>query len=645
VRHALRRSGKGARRVEGLSSIFLIDDREEGPRATFQAVLETGSPAELAALKAAGARLRGHVGRAVSFYGSLDRAADFARVSGVRSLDLARRMTPELDISRPETGAPFVRDPNGLPVTGAGVLVAGIDTGHDLKHLDFRRTDLTTRFRSVLNMVPTCRGPRLPAHPDACYFDESRINVYLKGRAGVDYPDPPASLGHGSHTLGIAAGNGLATGHAEPPETYVGMAPGADLIGVKIFDARGTQVGDLTEAVQFLIEEQSRLGNPPLVVNMSLGHHFGAHDGSHPDEIAIDEAVEAGMASGIVRVFVKSAGNSGADGVFIADTAVVGTPVDHTFTVPRLDANRRVCGALRGRGNDVFVALLWYEGTDDITLRVTAPDGISFFENLTGNAAGPIELDTSSGTIFVDCPEEPFPGNLSRECAFGVDDAGGIPPAPGVWTVTVTGNDLPAGGDYDAWIGAAQKGRCFWGWDDPDAGSSLTIPGTARLGITVGAYVTRKSWVNVDGFLVADKDPSLLIGDIAPFSSTGPTRDGRPKPDIAAPGAWVVSTKARSVPAPPGSNNRLLTVFDGRHIANQGTSMSAPHVAGAAALLLEIDPTLDPLTLRQILMDAAVADAFTGAVPNLIWGAGKLDVEAAAALVRTRKRTPAPPEP
>jgi subtilisin family serine protease len=60
-----------------------------------------------------------------------------------------------------------------------------------------------------------------------------------------------------------------------------------------------------------------------------------------------------------------------------------------------------------------------------------------------------------------------------------------------------------------------------------------------------------------------------------------------------------------------------------------GTSMSAPHVAGAAALLLERDASLDAAQVRQRLRDAARRDEHTGQTPNPnAWGAGKLDVAA-----------------
>ncbi|MEM6898512.1 MAG: S8 family serine peptidase [Pseudomonadota bacterium] len=82
---------------------------------------------------------------------------------------------------------------------------------------------------------------------------------------------------------------------------------------------------------------------------------------------------------------------------------------------------------------------------------------------------------------------------------------------------------------------------------------TLSVPGTADYVVSVGACSS-------------EEDLSL-----APFSSRGPTRDGRLKPDLCAPGLGVVSALANM----PGGDD----VVD-----MDGTSMAAPHVTGAVAL-------------------------------------------------------------
>jgi subtilisin family serine protease len=97
--------------------------------------------------------------------------------------------------------------------------------------------------------------------------------------------------------------------------------------------------------------------------------------------------------------------------------------------------------------------------------------------------------------------------------------------------------------------------------------------------------------------------------EIEPFSSLGPTFDGRAKPDVVAPDGVSVS----------GAGGFPTTFL--------GTSAAAPHVAGLAALLLEMDPTLTPAQLKSVLMQSAI---FLGD-PNA-FGAGRVD---AAGVVRS----------
>ncbi len=102
----------------------------------------------------------------------------------------------------------------------------------------------------------------------------------------------------------------------------------------------------------------------------------------------------------------------------------------------------------------------------------------------------------------------------------------------------------------------------------PDPGT-ITSPGCSKNGIAIGA--------------VDDND------NVPSWSSRGPTGDGRAKPDIVAPGAGIISTWK-----------------DGTFRSLSGTSMSAPHVSGVAALLLETDPSLNPDDVKNILRASAV---------------------------------------
>jgi hypothetical protein len=163
-------------------------------------------------------------------------------------------------------------------------------------------------------------------------------------------------------------------------------------------------------------------------------------------------------------------------------------------------------------------------------------------------------------------------------------------------------------------------------------------PADGERVIAVGGYHAFTSWRGFDG-----EDWSLApssfwpVNDILFFSSPGPTRDGRLKPEIVAPG---VALSSMSRDAFFGGDQRIVSP-DSAHVLEAGTSMSAPHVTGAVALMLSVYHNLTPEQAIDALQRGARRDAFTGrsftgdpnTSPNASWGFGKLDVAAAVANV------------
>lgn len=132
---------------------------------------------------------------------------------------------------------------------------------------------------------------------------------------------------------------------------------------------------------------------------------------------------------------------------------------------------------------------------------------------------------------------------------------------------------------------------------------SIGSPAAASSALTVGAMAD----TGEGGF------------HLAPFSSRGPTLDGRIKPDVVAPGVGITSTK-------------LVSGYEPR----SGTSMAAPFVAGVAALMLDANPSLMPQQLKNMIMGTAVDWGRGGdntvagtAGPDIDFGAGRLDAYAA----------------
>jgi serine protease AprX len=133
------------------------------------------------------------------------------------------------------------------------------------------------------------------------------------------------------------------------------------------------------------------------------------------------------------------------------------------------------------------------------------------------------------------------------------------------------------------------------------AACTIGTPAGAAAALTVGAMAdTGADDAGGPGFYQA------------PFSSRGPTKDGRAKPDISAPGVAITSALAGTASG--------YTTFN-------GTSMAAPFVTGVALLMLDATPSLSPAEVKQDLVATAVDWGRSG--PDGDYGAGRLDAYAA----------------
>jgi subtilisin family serine protease len=144
-----------------------------------------------------------------------------------------------------------------------------------------------------------------------------------------------------------------------------------------------------------------------------------------------------------------------------------------------------------------------------------------------------------------------------------------------------------------------------------DPSETVASLGCGRRTICVGAY-----------YEISQGQP------VAFFTSAGPTRDGRPKPDVAAPGWEVQSANAFGGRAREGGKPGVVPLT----AAISGTSVSAPHVSGLAALLLQTAPNADIATLTAWIKDWTQLEPPTFVPPGGIarnWdpriGAGRID--------------------
>src|SRR5690606_926764 len=146
---------------------------------------------------------------------------------------------------------------------GEGILMGIIDTGVDFNHADFKDSLGNTRIKYLWDQKPTS-GSTVPSpFGYGIEWTETQINMAQCTQSDMAY------YGHGTGVAGIAAGNGLASGHHQGP------ASKSDLIVVALdFNKTGPTIAD---AVQYIFDKAIQIGKP-CVINASLGDYYGSHD-------------------------------------------------------------------------------------------------------------------------------------------------------------------------------------------------------------------------------------------------------------------------------------------------------------------------------------------------------------------------------
>ncbi len=544
-------------------------------------------------LRALGVTTRTHLDSLITATVPLDRLDAVASLPGMKYMRLGRRFQPMLNLSVPDTRTSDIRwgiPPNWSGYTGKGVVVGVVDLGIDVNHADFRDARGGSRILFLWDQTTGVSGANHPApYNYGTEWTKVQINAGLCTQVDTG--------GHGTSVAGIAAGNGSATGNGWPAYRYVGMAPEADLVVVK---CTLTDVA-IIDGMNYIKSKAASLGKP-CAINLSIGTHMGAHDGTDPVERAIDQIVGPGV------VVCTATGNSG--------TTDPTRYVHAVWTLPAKNAQVTAGLGVSATRSNPFYMDIWYEGEDSIDLSVTTPNGYSVTRQ-TGQTTGGYQ-STPDGGIWIDnASGGVYPYNGDRECMVVVQNA-----VSGAWSVTAIGRTIVSGGKCDAWIEAGQN--VFWSSYGTNAGS-CTVPSTSNSVIAVGGYQTKTQWTNPNGTLQG------WMGSLGAFytaTGAGPTRDGRQRPELCVPSTRIACSLSTNFAANPDN-----IVEDGVHLVQGGTSMASPHMTGAAALCLQRDPTATASDVKNAVISTARGDLFTGQVPNECWGAGKLDVSAAIDLV------------
>lgn len=480
-----------------------------------------------------------------------------------------------------------------LPVLnnqGAGVIVGFVDTGINYTDSLFRNVDGSTRIIGIWDQTNNSDNSNNIENEtvkpfsafSALYgtqYTAEEINLALNS-------DNPASIvptrdenGHGTFLASIAAGN------RDERAGFSGAAPQASIAMVKLKPAKqylrdfyliqdgaeAYQENDIMMGVSYLYF-LARKYSMPLVVCIPLGTNIGSHMGmSRLGQYLNQVSLSNGSA------VITAAGNE--------------TGARHHFRAVMDASTDEVTAELRvGEREAGFSMELWAENMGVYTVGFISPTGevareisvplrgentVSFLLEQTQITVYTQIADVSSGSQFIFMRFEN--------------------PMSGIWRILIR-NSLDIRETFHIWLPVRGfiSDETYFLRPDPD--TIITDPGNTRYPITVTAYDHTKN--------------SIYI-----HASRGYSLSGRIKPDLAAPGVNILGASV--------SGRRLTRM--------SGTSVSAAHLAGAAAILLNWGvlnanyPYLNTPVLKSIFVRGAQRNpALT--YPNREFGYGTLNL-------------------
>lgn len=540
-----------------------------------------------------------------------------AQVRGIDYIAIDMPLAPEMKNARVASRVDSVHGgyaPLATAYTGKGVVVGIIDAGFDYGHPSLRDTSGGGwRVRRIWEQ----KGQGVPPNGQT-YGNELTDTVAIKQK-GTDL----AQFSHGAHVAGIAAGSGVGSNNKE----HSGVAYESDLVLVGITPDStqwmNTGMADILDGIEYVYDYAESV-KKPAVVNLSWGCSVGPHDGTSLFSQACDNMTNQG------KIFVCSAGNNGdnylhVDKTFSATDTVVTTELELNATT-----------------NKTWVDV-WGEQAQTFCLQVTLYNG-STAGATTGFVCldNKLHLDTLVGTDGDTCWVEM------------VTESSSFNNKPRVFLRfrQNSGNNIlisakATAGTVHMWTGYVEQTRGIYGRFKSAAAVPNTTAGKVTMtvgdmactksAIAVASYASTVNYKNVDGGVV-DYSSWVQNGRRAPYSSIGPSLDGRVKPDIAAPGMFIgsaVSIFDDSYKPAAASRSSVVAEYtnpidnlDYRYAMLTGTSMSSPVVAGIVALMLEANPKLGPADVRDILRTTAIQDAHTGSIAIMNkdwWGYGKVN--------------------
>ena len=480
-----------------------------------------------------------------------------------------------------------------LPVLnnqGAGVIVGFVDTGINYTDSLFRNVDGSTRIIGIWDQTNNSDNSNNIENETAKPFSAFSAlygTQYTAEEINLDLnSDNPASIvptrdenGHGTFLASIAAGN------RDERAGFSGAAPQASIAMVKLKPAKqylrdfyliqdgadAYQENDIMMGVSYLYF-LARKYSMPLVVCIPLGTNMGSHMGmSRLGQYLNQVSLSNGSA------VITAAGNE--------------TGARHHFRAVMDASTDEVTAELRvGEREAGFSMELWAENMGVYTVGFISPTGEVAREisvPLRGENTVSFLLEQTQITIYTQIAD----ASAGSQFIFMRFEN----PMSGIWRILIR-NSLDIRETFHIWLPVRGfiTDETYFLRPDPD--TIITDPGNARYPITVTAYDHTKN--------------SIYI-----HASRGYSLSGRIKPDLAAPGVNILGASV--------SGRRLTRM--------SGTSVSAAHLAGAAAILLNWGvlnanyPYLNTPVLKSIFVRGAQRNpALT--YPNREFGYGTLNL-------------------
>jgi minor extracellular serine protease Vpr len=450
-------------------------------------------------------------------------------------------------------GANKVHDELGI--RGKGIKVGIIDTGIDFTHKMMGGSGSIEEYENIDREKAT---PAFPNKKVVGGYDFAGTN-YSPGAFFSDWriprPDenPLDDGGHGTHVAGSVAGIG------DGVNTYDGVAPDADLYALKVFGNNGgTSDTVVIAAMEWAMDPNGDM-NPDDrldVINLSLGGNYGKPYILY--SLAVKNIAKAGMMA------VISAGNSGSTPYIVGAPGTAEESISVAASVDGMDKNWKFKTVGFSAEGSAPYTVQRVEGSFTKPIAdapivgnlVYVGDAASDFDQATiDKLAGNVALIDRGGVSFVE--------KLNRAEAAGATGA-------------VVANNQPG----DAFVMGGEGSA-----DIPGVMITLDEGSQIKSALNKGKSVS----VTFDSKKLLEK--TELIDTLTGFTSQGPrSEDALLKPEIAAPGFQIIS-------ASMGTGDK--------GVALNGTSMSAPHMAGVMALVKERFPAYTVAQQKAVVMNSA----------------------------------------